>query len=250
MDNSVNANYWAIVPAAGIGRRMGSDTPKQYLPLNGKTIIEHTLQRLSRIEQLQGIVVAIAEGDPWWPELHIECSKPVTVVKGGAERCHTVQNALQTLQTECSADDWVLVHDAARPCVRPCDIELLINTLAEHAIGGLLGLPVRDTMKRTDEKSCVTKTVEREGLWHALTPQMFRYGVLSQALNKALDDQFLVTDEASAIEHAGYAPQMVEGHGDNIKITRPEDLSLASYYLQHQNEQHKNITANGLADGG
>jgi len=250
MNNSADVNYWAIVPAAGIGRRMGSDTPKQYLHLNGKTIIEHTLQRLSQIDYIKGIVVAIAEDDAWWPELHIEYSKPVSVVKGGAERCHTVQNALQALQAECSAEDWVLVHDAARPCVRPTDIQLLIKMLADHDIGGLLGMPVRDTMKRTDKKSYVTETVEREGLWHALTPQMFRFGVLSQAIDKALDDQFLVTDEASAIEHVGYAPQMVEGHGDNIKITRPEDLSLASFYLQHQQEQRNNITADGLADGG
>lgn len=250
MTNPAAENYWAIVPAAGIGKRMGGDTPKQYLSLHGKTIIEQTLLRLSQIDNIKGIVVAIAEGDEWWTELHIDCGKSVTVVQGGTERCHSVQNALQALQTECADDDWVLVHDAARPCVRTSDIELLIKTLMDHDVGGLLGLPVRDTMKRTDQKSCVTETVEREGLWHALTPQMFRYAVLSQALDKALKDQFLVTDEASAIEHAGYVPQMVEGHGDNIKITRPEDLSLASYYLQHQAEQASNITADGLADGG
>ncbi|MCK4839614.1 MAG: 2-C-methyl-D-erythritol 4-phosphate cytidylyltransferase [Desulfobulbaceae bacterium] len=250
MDNSVTANYWAIVPAAGIGRRMGSDTPKQYLPLHGKTIIEQTLLRLSQIDNINGIVVAIAEDDEWWPKLHIDCGKPVTVVRGGAERCHSVQNALQVLQTECADDDWVLVHDAARPCVRMSDIELLIKTLADHDVGGLLGVPVRDTMKRSDQKGCVTETVERECLWHALTPQMFRYASLSHSLDKALGDQFLVTDEASAIEHAGYVPQMVEGHGDNIKITRPEDLSLASFYLQHQKEQYSNMSADGLADGG
>ncbi len=250
MINSITSNYWAIVPAAGVGRRMGSDTPKQYLSLSGKTIIEHTLQRLSQIENIRGIVVAIAEDDAWWPQLHIECRTPLTIVKGGAERCHTVQNALQSLQAQCTDTDWVLVHDAARPCVQVTDIQLLMNTLAEHETGGLLGLPVRDTMKRTDDKDCVSETVERDGLWHALTPQMFRYGVLSKALDKALQDQFLVTDEASAIEHAGYAPQMVEGHGDNIKITRPEDLALAHFYLQHQDEQQKNICADGLADGG
>lgn len=250
MTNPAVVNYWAIVPAAGVGRRMGSDTPKQYLSLNGKTIIEHSLQRLSQVETIKGIVVAIAEDDPWWPELQVECSKPVTVVKGGVERCHTVQNALQALQSDCGAEDWVLVHDAARPCVRSSDLDLLITTLSDHAVGGLLGIPVRDTMKRTDIQSCVTQTVEREGLWHALTPQMFRYGVLSGALDKALHDRFLVTDEASAMEHAGYAPQMVEGHGDNIKVTRPEDLALASFYLQYQAEQQKNNAADGLADGG
>ncbi len=246
----MSANYWAIIPAAGIGKRMGSDIPKQYLSLHDRTIIEHTLQRLSQIDLLKGIVVAIAEGDPWWPELSIEISKPLKVVKGGAERCHTVQNALQALRGECTADDWVLVHDAARPCVRTGDIRLLINTLSQHDVGGLLGMPVRDTMKRADEKNRITQTVERNGLWHALTPQMFRYGVLSHALDKALADQFLVTDEASAMEHAGYTPLMVEGHGDNIKITRPEDLTLAGFYLQNQQEQYINTRADGMADGG
>lgn len=245
-----SATYWAIVPAAGVGKRMGSDTPKQYLPLHGKTIIEHTLQRLAQIDQIKGIVVAIAEHDTWWPKLQIECVRPLIMIKGGAERCHTVQNALQVLKADCADDDWVLVHDAARPCVRPGDIEMLMDTLEGHDIGGLLGMPVRDTMKRTDTENLVKQTVERAGLWHALTPQMFRYAMLSNALDKALEDQFLVTDEASAMEHAGYTPLMVEGHGDNIKITRPEDLSLASFYLQHQNEQYKNRTADGLADGG
>ncbi len=249
MANSTST-YWAIVPAAGVGKRMGSDIPKQYLKLHDKTILEYTLQRLSQIDAIEGIVVAVAEDDPWWPELHVEISKPLKVVNGGAERCHTVQNALHSLETECSANDWILVHDAARPCVRPADIQLLIRSLLKHDTGGLLGTPVRDTMKRTDDKACVRQTVDRENLWHALTPQMFRYGLLSSALDKALVDQFLVTDEASAIEHAGYTPLMVEGHGDNIKITRPEDLSLASFYLQHQDEQKMNIMADGLADGG
>lgn len=250
MTNPAPASYWAIVPAAGVGRRMGSDIPKQYLPLHGKTIIEHTLHRLAQIGILKGIVVAIAEDDPWWPKLNIEIGKPLRVVKGGAERCHTVQHALQALRAECGDADWVLVHDAARPCVRPADIHLLINTLSAHAVGGLLGMPVRDTMKRTDKRNCVTQTVEREGLWHALTPQMFRYGVLSTSLAEALADRFLVTDEASALEHAGNAPQMVEGHGDNIKITRPEDLSLAGFYLQHQEQQRINSNTDGLDDGG
>ena len=238
--------YWAIVPAAGIGKRMGSDIPKQYLKLHGKTIIEHTLQRLSQVDLIEGIVVAIARDDPWWPDLPIEIDKPLNVVHGGAERCHTVQNGLYALKGKCTPDDWVLVHDAARPCVRVEDINLMIKTLNTHEAGGLLGMPVRDTMKRTNEKNQIQKTVDRDNLWHALTPQMFRYGLLNQALEQALNDQFLVTDEASAMEHAGFSPLMVEGHGDNIKITRPEDLMLAEFYLQHQQKQYEN----GLTDGG
>jgi len=242
-------NYWAIVPAAGVGKRMGSDIPKQYLQLHGRTILEHTLQRLAQIEAIKGIVVAIADGDPWWGELKLSIGKPLMVARGGAERCHTVQNALQVIHSECSDDDWVLVHDAARPCVRAADIESMIQILSKHDVGGLLGVPVRDTMKRTDKTAAVQQTVDRDNLWHALTPQMFRYGMLSSALDKALNDHFLVTDEASAIEHAGYAPLMVEGHGDNIKITRPEDLALADFYLQHQLEQQQ-AGLDGLADGG
>jgi len=250
MSHSESKSYWVIVPAAGVGKRMGSDIPKQYLKLHDKTIIEHTLQRLSQIDAISGIVVAIAEGDPWWSALHIEISKPLKVVKGGAERCHTVQNALYSLASECSAGDWVLVHDAARPCVRTDDIQLLIHSLSSHDTGGLLGMPVRDTMKRTDNNAVVSQTVERDNLWHALTPQMFRYDHLSTALDKALADQFLVTDEASAMEHAGFSPLMVEGHADNIKITRPEDLALAGFYLQNQQEQQLNVMVDGLADGG
>jgi len=250
MSNPTVVNYWAIVPAAGVGRRMGGDIPKQYLELHGKTIIEHTLQRLSQIDVIEGIVVAVADDDPWWPDLNIVISKPLKVITGGAERCHTVQNALASLAAECSGQDWILVHDAARPCVRPDDIQLLMRTVSNHEAGGLLGIPVRDTMKRTDELAGVKQTVDRNHLWHALTPQMFRYGLLSSALDMALNDQFLVTDEASAMEHAGYTPLMVEGHADNIKITRPDDLSLASYYLQNQSEQSMNSTADGLADGG
>lgn len=250
MANPAATKYWAIVPAAGVGTRMGSDIPKQYLKLHGKTIIEHTLQRLSQIGAIEGIILAIADDDPWWPDLHIQISKPLKLVNGGAERCHTVQNALHALQSECKDADWVLVHDAARPCVRPADIQLLIRALLNHDAGGLLGMPVRDTMKRTDDNAVVSQTVDRKNLWHALTPQMFRYGLLSAALDQALADQFLVTDEASAMEHAGHAPLMVEGHGDNIKVTRPDDLALAGYYLQNQYEQKINATADGLADGG
>ncbi|MDH5446780.1 MAG: 2-C-methyl-D-erythritol 4-phosphate cytidylyltransferase [Gammaproteobacteria bacterium] len=242
--------YWAIVPAAGIGKRMGSDIPKQYLKLHGKTIIEHTLQRLSQIELIEGIVVAIAKDDPWWPELNLDLTKPLNVVHGGTERCHTVQNGLYALKGKCTSDDWVLVHDAARPCVRIDDINMMIQSLNRHESGGLLGMPVRDTMKRTNQKNQVQKTVDRDNLWHALTPQMFRYGLLNQALEQALNDQFLVTDEASAMEHAGFSPLMLEGHGDNIKITRPEDLALADFYLQYQSESQMDVATEGLDDGG
>ena len=244
------ASFWAIVPAAGIGRRMGGDIPKQYLPLNGKTVIEHTVRKLSTIKELAGIIVAIAEDDPYWPKLHVDVATPITVVKGGEERCHSVLNAMAHLQSHCQSDDWILVHDAARPCVLPSDLRQLVSTLLDNDVGGLLGIPVRDTMKRANKDGQVQETVEREGLWHALTPQMFRFQMLYHALSSALEKKQLVTDEASAIELAGFSPKMVEGHSDNIKITRPEDLTLAGFYLQHQAEQELLANVDGLQDGG
>jgi 2-C-methyl-D-erythritol 4-phosphate cytidylyltransferase len=136
------------------------------------------------------------------------------------------------LQDKAGPDDWVMVHDAARPCLRHSDVDKLIHELTGHEVGGLLGTPVRDTMKRTNTRSEVCETVERQDLWHALTPQMFRFGLLRDALVTALDNNQLVTDESSAMEFYGKKPRMVTGHGDNIKITRPEDLALAEFYLQ------------------
>jgi 2-C-methyl-D-erythritol 4-phosphate cytidylyltransferase len=158
----------------------------------------------------------------------------VRTVPGGAERCHSVLNALELLAGHAAADDWVLVHDAARPCLRPADLACLLDTLAEDPVGGLLAVPVRDTMKRADIGDRVETTVDRNGLWHALTPQMFRLQALREALGKAIAAGVLVTDEAAAMEWAGHRPRLVAGAGDNLKITRPEDLPLAAYYLERQ----------------
>lgn len=229
-----NGHFWAVVPAAGMGTRMGSDIPKQYLKLGDHTVLEHVISRLGNHPRISGVVVALAQDDPYWPELRPECSAALYTTTGGAERCHSVLNALNALPEEAVADDWVLVHDAARPCLRSADLDLLLDTLVQHPIGGLLGLPVADTMKRTDDEGRVIETVSRENLWRALTPQMFRLGPLRTALQQVLDHGYLVTDEASAMEYCGYRPLMVEGHSDNIKITRPEDLALAELYLSRQ----------------
>lgn len=226
--------YWAVVPAAGVGARMGGDIPKQYLPLAGRTVIEHTLERLCSHPAVAAVVVALSASDTHFDRLNIACSRPLHRAPGGAERCHSVLNALDVLEGHAADDDWVLVHDAARPCVRRDDIQRLMDTVAGHAVGGLLAVPVRDTMKRSDAGGVVTETVPREHLWHALTPQMFRFGELRAALRAALADGALVTDEAAAMERLGRMPVLVEGHGDNIKITRPEDLSLAAFHLQQQ----------------
>ncbi len=213
---------------------METSTPKQFLALGQRTVLEHSLESLWSAIVLDGLVL-VSHGHPALASLierHYE--QNLIRAEGGKERSHSVLNGLNALSDSALANDWVLVHDAARPCVRQQDLHLLIDTLANNAVGGLLGTPARDTMKKTDIKGVVIETVERNFLWHACTPQMFRYGLLREALMKALEDGYEVTDEASAMEHAGYRPLMVEGHVDNIKITRPEDLPLAEYFLQQQ----------------
>ena len=231
---SSEVKYWAVVPAAGVGKRMQADRPKQYLEIDGRPLIEYAITRLMANPHIEGVVVAVSADDEYWPALEIALAKPLWVVEGGVERCHSVLNALQELATRAHDDDWILVHDAARPCVRAEDIARLIEQLANDPVGGLLAVPVRDTMKRAAANQRVITTEEREGLWHALTPQMFRYGKLRHALEQAIEDESLVTDEASAMELVEYEPLLVEGHADNIKVTRPEDLALAAFYLQQQ----------------
>ena len=226
--------FWAVVPAAGVGRRMGGPIPKQYLELQGRRVIDHAIERLLLHPTVDGLYVALGESDGWWQDTEFSTHPDLVRVDGGQERCHSVLNALHALGRRAAAGDWVLVHDAARPCVRRTDIDRLIGQLADHPVGGLLGMPVRDTMKRTDAEGEVLQTVERDLLWHAFTPQMFRFGLLSEALQGALDAGFLVTDEASAVEWAGHHPVMVEGQADNLKITRPQDLQLAAYHLEQQ----------------
>ncbi|MFN2309925.1 MAG: 2-C-methyl-D-erythritol 4-phosphate cytidylyltransferase [Gammaproteobacteria bacterium] len=225
---------WAIVPAAGIGRRMGAELPKQYLRLGDRTVLEHSLAALGALESLAGVVVVIANGDPHWPGLRCPLTCPVWVAPGGAERADSVLNALQLLRGQAADDDWVLVHDAARPCVRAEDLRRLLDAVRDDPVGGLLAVPVRDTMKQADGEDRSVATLDRGRLWHALTPQMFRLGVLREALIAAHTDGLRVTDDASALEHIGRRPRLVEGHADNIKITRPEDLALAEFFLQRQ----------------
>ena len=226
--------YWVVIPAAGAGSRMGADMPKQYLPLIGRPVLAHTLERLAGHPRVAGTVVVLAPDDRRWDGLDLGPLARPRRVDGGAERCQSVLNGLEALAGEAADDDWALVHDAARPCVRREDIDRLLDDLADHPVGGLLGLPVRDTMKRADATGTVRETVSREGLWHALTPQIFRYGRLRRALGTVLESGRLVTDEAQAMELAGYRPQMVEGSPDNIKVTHPRDLALAELFLREQ----------------
>ena len=226
-------SLWAVVPAAGAGRRMQTEIPKQYLPLGDRTVIEHALGVLCEHPRIAGVVVVTAPGDRWWPQLRRGFAKAPQRVDGGPERQHSVLNGLRML-TCAGASDWVLVHDAARPCLTRGDIDRLINALGDHPVGGLLGVPTADTVKRVDADNNVIETVDRRGLWRALTPQMFRVGMLVDALDAAIRRGDAVTDEASAIERSGRRPVMVEGRADNIKITQPRDLALAALYLQQQ----------------
>jgi 2-C-methyl-D-erythritol 4-phosphate cytidylyltransferase len=210
---------------------MGGAVPKQYLPLNGRLVIDHTLERLLAHPRVETVCVALAAGDHFWPRSAFVDDPRVLRVAGGRERCHSVRNALATLERLAAAGDWLLVHDAARPCLQRRDVDRLLQALQGHAVGGLLGVPVRDTMKRTNTQGAVVETVCREGLWHAYTPQMFRFALLKAALDRVLEQGALVTDDASAMELAGYQPLLIEGSEDNIKITRPRDLDLAAFYL-------------------
>lgn len=227
-------SLWCVVPAAGKGLRVGGDLPKQFLPLNGRTVIQCTLDRLSLLPT-EAVIVAIAPTDVLARTLAYRDASLLRFVDGGAERADSVLAGLEAIANQAAEDDWVLVHDVARPCVRIEDIELLLSTIAHHPVGGLLANRVRDTMKRGvgDE---VAETVPRDDLWHALTPQVFRYGVLRDALQAARDEGVAVTDEAQAVERRGEKPLLVEAARDNIKITWPEDLQLAEAFLKLQDE--------------
>ncbi len=234
------AKYWALVPAAGIGTRMGAELPKQYLMLGGKTILEQTLERLLQLPRLAGVLVVLNRDDAFWPTLAIAAHPKISTALGGRERADSVLCGLQALTELMDPEDWLLVHDAARPLLMLDDANHLIDELQQHSVGGLLGVPVSDTLKRVDTGSdaepTAVETVDRQQLWHAQTPQLFRYRPLQQALTQALADGYQVTDEASALEYAGHRPQMVEGRRDNMKITRPEDMALAELVWQLQQE--------------
>ncbi|MGR9114312.1 MAG: 2-C-methyl-D-erythritol 4-phosphate cytidylyltransferase [Gammaproteobacteria bacterium] len=227
-----STRFWAIVPAAGVGKRMQADRPKQYLDLSGKAVLEHTLTRLLQTKVFSAIAVAISEGDLYWPELAVAERTEIITAPGGKERADSVLSALNAIRCQAADDDWVLVHDAARPCITAGDITLLIDTLKDDDTGGILALSSHDTLKNV-EGHRIVGTLDRTHIWRALTPQMFRFGRLKLALEQTQGNP-AVTDEASALELMGMQPKIVEGRPDNIKITRPEDLALAQFYLEQQ----------------
>ncbi len=227
-----NVRFWGVVPAAGSGSRMsGAPRPKQYLPLAGRTVIEWSLQALLAHPGCVGVVVVLAAQDDYWPALSISNDVRIITAQGGAQRADSVRAGLAALAGQCTQSDWVLVHDAARPCLRMSDLQRLLDQLHDETAGGLLAAPLVDTLKRADPSQRVAQTISREQLWRAQTPQMFRHGVLSRALASVLDQGITVTDESQAIELAGLQPRLIAGHADNIKITIPEDLLQAERIL-------------------
>lgn len=226
--------YWAVVPAAGIGARMGAHCPKQYLSLSGKTVLEHTLARLLSVSEIAKVYLSLSAADNYWSELTYAQHPGIIRTQGGQERADSVLNSLNELSSVAQDHDWVLVHDAARPCIRKQEILKLIEKIGDHPIGGILGVPVSDTLKDISGNA-ICKTVDRSTLWQAQTPQMFRLGLLRDCLQRAQAEKKVITDEASALESYGYCPIIVEGRSDNIKITRPEDLKIAAMLMQQQN---------------
>jgi 2-C-methyl-D-erythritol 4-phosphate cytidylyltransferase len=225
---------WAIVPAAGQGSRFGAARPKQYMPLLERPLLSWTLAGLLAEPRIDGIVVALAPGDSHWQAVPEFQDPRVRRCTGGLRREHSVALGLEALDSDSRDTDWALVHDAARPCLRRSDLDLLFGTLAADAGGGLLAVAVSDTLKRDDGEQRVGETVARDRLWRALTPQMFRYGLLRRALRLCLERDRAVTDEASAIESLGLRPRLVRGRADNIKVTNPEDAALAEAILRSE----------------
>lgn len=225
----LNVRYSAVIPAAGVGRRMGSAIPKQYLPLAGKSVLEWALDPFLADDRCQTVTVVIAEDDAHWSGLSLNHPK-LRVTIGGHERVHSVLAGLQSLQQDRN-DEWVMVHDAARPCLHREDMDKLLFETQHDPVGGILGSPISDTLKFTDDDKRIIKTIPRANMWRALTPQLFRVGVLHSALQAALISQSLVTDESAALEAQGFQPKLIEGRSDNLKITTPADLALAACVL-------------------
>lgn len=226
--------FWVVIPAAGQGQRMASDIPKQYQRIAHRSVLEHTLSIFLDHPKVRRVVVALSPQDPYWPTLSVAHHPLIQTVVGGQTRAASVLNGLNQLAQDAAPQDWVLVHDAARPCLAQCDLKRLVQTLFSDPVGGLLGLPVKDTLKIVDQQQVSQSTLSRSHIWAAQTPQMFRLGPLRDALEKAQAEGIEVTDEASAMEYVGAHPKMVLGSPSNLKITYPADLALAAFFLQER----------------
>lgn len=228
------SKLWAVIPAAGSGSRFSKTELKQYQNILDKTVLEHTVLRLNTLP-LTGYVLAIGAQDHIAKNLPLSHKEKAHFCLGGQERVHSVLNALNYLLEIASEDDWVFVHDAARPCVREVSLKQLVETAISTNTSAILAIQVRDTLKYVADNHSIDKTVSRDYLWQAQTPQIAKLGILKNAIEKALVHNIVITDEASALEYAGYDVKVVQGRADNIKITYPDDLVLASLILQSQN---------------
>jgi len=225
---------WAVVPAAGQGKRLGGAVPKQYLEIAGLSVLAHSLNRLAAVEQIDDIFVGISKTDKHWQTLPLPDDTQVVCYTGGQCRAETVWLGLQALQGCAAADDWVLVHDAARPCVRIEDIDTLISKVVPSFEAGLLAVPVTDTIKIANQDSTADQTMDRRMLWRAQTPQLFRFPVLFAALQAVAHNLESIPDESAAVERLGLKPLIVQSAGQNIKITNSRDLQLAEFLLGEQ----------------
>ena len=226
-------NYFLIIPASGVGTRMGSSTPKQYLRLeNGLTIIDQCLKTLLEIKLISGFVVALSSTDSFFQSSHFyNHSKILAIAEGGKERFNSVLSALNSLNNRAQPNDWVLVHDSVRPCIKKSDIEKLIREVSNDSIGGILATSAIDTVKEKNASGSI-KTIDRKKLYMAQTPQMFRFGILKEAIESAIRMGGRINDESEAIEKLGHSVKIIGGSSSNIKITAKDDIDLANYFLK------------------
>lgn len=226
--------FMVIVPAAGVGKRMLAACPKQYLEINDQSILTHTVNRLLSHPRVAKIIIAVSDEDAYFGHTELVDNINVIRVSGGKERVDSVLNGLHAIDGE--TNPWVLVHDVARPCVTHSDIDKIIEQCIENDCGGLLAAQVVDTIKKNSKtrSNMVGSTIDRSNLWHAFTPQMYKTAELKKAIEQALENNLEITDESSAIELSGLPSLLVLGRRDNIKITRPEDIALATFYLAQQ----------------
>jgi len=224
--------YWVVIPAAGIGRRMGGDIPKQYVSVNGKTIVEHTIDNFIGRKEIENICIAISESDKFWSALPISKNKKMITTIGGNERYESVYNGLCALKDKANNDDWVLVHDAVRPCLKKSIIDRLITDINSNDVGGILALPCFETMKKVNNNRHIEETINREIIWRAQTPQVFKYKKLLLAIENAINENIHITDEAMAMELLNYKPIVIMGDEKNIKITHQTDLKHLELFLK------------------
>ena len=224
--------WWAVVPAAGLGSRFGSNVPKQYHTVLGVTLLDYVLRALLQFHLVERVVVALNENDVFWKNSHYVADPRVQTVVGGLTRHQSVLNAVKSLRSHAKADDWICVHDAARPGLTLDLLQRLHDGLSEHPVGGILAVPAVDTLKKVDAAGVIVSTLDRSAVWCAQTPQLFRYALLTQALEKVHQEGMVVTDEASAIEFLGYEAKVILGDAVNQKITMPSDLILFESQLK------------------